>query len=128
MDADAEGVSSVERAKFMKTEVFSAQAPLSHLPSASSQEMSATLRTFDSFLSTLDVLSSPRLALLTVPRLATLIHRSALKKIGHAYGRVCDEVRKPKNKYEFATTLLGSQRPFGQMNVLWQVLGVQDVN
>ncbi|KAF8518194.1 oligomeric complex COG6 [Gautieria morchelliformis] len=99
---------------------------LSHIPAASSQEMSSALRRFDSFLSSLDVLSSPRLALLTVPRLATLIHRSALKKIAEAYGCICDQVRNPGNKYEFATTLLGSQRPFGQMNVLWQVLGVQD--
>lgn len=104
------------------------QMPLSHLPATSAQEMSTALRKFDSFLSTLDVLSSPRLTLLTVPRLATLIHRSTLKQIGIAYSRVCDEVRKSENKYEFATTLLGSQRPFGQMNVLWQVLGVQDFN
>lgn len=102
------------------------QTPLSHLPAASSQETSTALRNFDSFLSSLDVLSSPRLALLSVPRLATLIHRSALKQIGEAYGRICDEVRLSGNKYEFVTTLLGSQRPFGQMNVLWQVLGVQD--
>ncbi|KAF8583843.1 oligomeric complex COG6 [Ramaria rubella] len=98
---------------------------LSHLSITSSHEMSSALRKFDSFLSTLDVLSSPRLTLLTVPRLATLIHRSALKKIAETYNRICDEVRKPENKYEFATTLLGSQRPFGQMSVLWQVLGVQ---
>ena len=63
-----------------------------------------------------------------VPRLATLIHRSELKRIGTAYSRVCDEVRKSENKYEFAMTLLASQRPFGQMNVLWQVLGVQGFN
>lgn len=102
------------------------QTPLSHLPAATSQETSSALRKFDSFLSSLDVLSSPRLALLTVPRLATFIHRSALKKIGETYSHICNEVRNPGNKYEFATTLLGSQRPFGQMNVLWQVLGVQD--
>jgi hypothetical protein len=89
--------------------------------------VSSALRKFDSFLSTLDVLSSPSLVLLTVPRLATLIHRSALKRIGLAYNRICDEVKNPQNKYEFATTLLGSQRPFGQMNVLWQVFGVQDI-
>jgi len=35
-------------------------------------------------------------------------------------------VRDPENKYEFATTVLGSKRPFGQMSVLWQVLNVSD--
>ncbi|KIJ51335.1 hypothetical protein M422DRAFT_26752 [Sphaerobolus stellatus SS14] len=100
--------------------------PLAHHSPASSQYLASALRLFDAFLSSLDVLSSPRLSLLTVPRLATLIHRSALKRLGQAYGRICEEVKAPKNKYEFASTLLGSQRPFGQMNVLWQVLGVQD--
>ncbi|KAF8526040.1 oligomeric complex COG6 [Hysterangium stoloniferum] len=109
------------------TDKGSESTPLSHLPESSSPEVSNALRKFDSFLSTLDVLSSPSLMLLTVPRLATLIHRLALKRIGLAYGRICDEVKNPQNKYEFATTLLGSQRPFGQMNVLWQVLGVHDI-
>ena len=38
---------------------------------------------------------------------------------------VCDAVREPKNRYEFASTLLGGQRPFGQMGVLWQVWGIE---
>ena len=41
-----------------------------------------------------------------------------------AYGKVCDAVRKSQNRYEFAGTLLGSRRPFGEMRVLWQVLGI----
>ena len=32
------------------------------------------------------------------------------------------EVRKPGNKYEAAETLLGSERPFGQVHSLWKVL------
>ncbi|KAG9013500.1 Golgi transport complex subunit 6 [Tulasnella sp. 427] len=98
--------------------------PLSRLPSASSQALTAALTQFDSFLSTLDPSSSPRLALLSVPRLASSIHTDALHQIGRVYGRICDQVRKPENKYEFAGTLLGSRRPFGDMRVLWQILGV----
>ncbi|KAG8983873.1 Golgi transport complex subunit 6, partial [Tulasnella sp. 427] len=98
--------------------------PLSRLPSASSQALTAALTQFDSFLSTLDPSSSPRLALLSVPRLASSIHIDALHHIGRVYGRICDQVRKPENKYEFAGTLLGSRRPFGDMRVLWQILGV----
>lgn len=63
---------------------------------------------------------------MSVPRLASSIHSDAVQKIGLAYGRVCDAVRKPDNKYEFAGTLLGSRRPFGDMRVLWQVLGVDE--
>ncbi|GJJ08446.1 hypothetical protein Clacol_002664 [Clathrus columnatus] len=91
------------------------------------QEVTAALRAFDSFLSKLDVISSPRLELLAVPRLATLIHRTALKELGDYYGSLCAMIKDPKNKYEFASTLLGSQRPFGQMDVLWQVMGVEDL-
>ncbi|KAG8913144.1 Golgi transport complex subunit 6 [Tulasnella sp. 417] len=101
-----------------------ADTPLSRLPSASSQALTAALTQFDSFLSTLDPSSSPRLSLLSVPRLASSIHTDALHQIGRVYGRICDEVKKPENKYEFAGTLLGSRRPFGDMRVLWQILGV----
>ncbi|KAG9015159.1 Golgi transport complex subunit 6 [Tulasnella sp. JGI-2019a] len=102
--------------------------PLSRLPNASSQAVSTALTQFDTFLSNLDVSSSPRLSLMSVPRLASSIHGDAIKRIGVAYGRVCDAVRKPENKYEFAGTLLGSRRPFGDMRVLWQVLGVDEVD
>ena len=102
------------------------QVPLSHLPSTGSQHISAALQGFDSFLSVLDVLTSPHLALLSQPRLATLIHRAALERVATAYDRVCEAVRDPKNKYEFSGTLLGSRRPFGQMEVLFQILGLGD--
>lgn len=102
------------------------EGPLSHEPTASSQAVTAALKEFDTFLSTLDVHSSPRLALLSVPSVASRIHRGSLARIGRAYGRLCDAVREPANKYEFASTLLGSRRPFGQMAVLWQVLGISE--
>jgi len=101
-----------------------ADTPLSRLPTASTQSITQALSTFDTFLSSLDVLTSPRLSLISTPTLASRIHRTALQRIGKAYGKVADAVRDPKNKYEFATTMLGAKRPFGQMNVLWQVLGV----
>lgn len=40
--------------------------------------------------------------------------------------QVCDAVRNSENRYEFASTLLGSRRPFGDTRVLWQVLGVDE--
>ncbi|KAG8970571.1 Golgi transport complex subunit 6 [Tulasnella sp. 419] len=102
--------------------------PLSREPVASSQAVTAALGLFDTFLSQLDVVSSPRLLLLSVPRLSTMVHRKALHSVALEYGRVCDAVRKPENKYEFSGTLLGSRRPFGEMRVLWQVLGIDEEN
>lgn len=98
---------------------------MSRLPEATPPEITVALRAFDTFLSELDVVSSPRLVLLTVPRLAALVHRSALEKLGNYYAKLCETIKDPRNKYEFASTLLGSQRPFGQMGVLWQVMGVE---
>ena len=99
--------------------------PLSHVPSASPQSITTALRSFDRFLSTLDVATSPRLALLSVGHVAQRVHRGALARVARDYGSVCDAVREPKNRYEFASTLLGGQRPFGQMGVLWQVWGIE---
>lgn len=64
------------------------------------------MTTFTNFLSSLDVLTSPRLALLTSARLAEMIHRTALFRISEAYGEVCDRVLDKKEGYEFAETLL----------------------
>lgn len=78
------------------------------------------------FLSSLDVLASPRLGLIASPTISGRIHRDALRRIGRAYDTVAEAVRDSENKYEFATTVLGSKRPFGQMSVLWQILNVPD--
>ena len=40
---------------------------------------------------------------------------------------ICEEVKKPENKYEAASTLLGSERPFGQVHLLWQIFGLEEV-
>jgi hypothetical protein len=39
---------------------------------------------------------------------------------------ICEEVKKPENKYEAASTLLGSERPFGQVHLLWQTSGLEE--
>ena len=54
------------------------------------------------------------------------IHQAALKRLAETYERICDEVKKAENKYEAAATLLGSERPFGQVRLLWQIFGLQE--
>ena len=39
---------------------------------------------------------------------------------------ICEEVKKPENMYEAASTLLGSERPFGQVHLLWQIFGLEE--
>jgi hypothetical protein len=38
---------------------------------------------------------------------------------------ICAEVRKPENRYEAGATLLGSERPFGQVHLLWKIFGLE---
>jgi hypothetical protein len=38
---------------------------------------------------------------------------------------ICTEVKKSENKYEAAATLLGSERPFGQVHLLWKIFGLE---
>ena len=38
---------------------------------------------------------------------------------------ICAEVKKPENKYEAGATLLGSERPFGQVHLLWKIFGLE---
>ena len=69
---------------------------------------------------------SPRLASLSVRSLHTRVHQAALERLAQTYERVCEEVKRPENKYEAAATLLGSERPFGQVRLLWQIFGQQE--
>ena len=69
---------------------------------------------------------SERLAQLTTQSLHTRIHQGALERLAETYRRLCEEVRRPENRYEAAATLLGSERPFGQMHLLTQILGLND--
>ena len=46
--------------------------------------------------------------------------------MANTYQMICEEVKKPENKYEAASTLLGSERPFGQVHLLWQIFGLEE--
>lgn len=70
---------------------------------------------------------SQRLSQLTAQSLHTRIHQAGLARVADTYRRLCEEVRKPESRYEAAATLLGSERPFGQMHVLAQILGLEVV-
>ena len=87
--------------------------------------MQAALHRFSEWLSGLEVVHSPRLSLLTVQSLHARVHQAALRRLAETYERVCEEVKRPENKYEAAATLLGSERPFGQVRLLWQIFGLQ---
>ena len=39
---------------------------------------------------------------------------------------ICEKVKKPENKHEAASTLLRSERPFGQVHLLWQIFGLDE--
>ncbi|ORX35318.1 putative intra-golgi transport-related protein [Kockovaella imperatae] len=83
-----------------------ADTPLSRLPATSPKLLTQALTTFSTFLTQIDVLTSPRLALLGSAFLAEQIHHTALSKISEAYGELCDRVLDKKEGYEFAETLL----------------------
>ncbi|KAG6911409.1 hypothetical protein DXG01_016506 [Tephrocybe rancida] len=100
--------------------------PLSRIPSMQPAELQVALQNFSLWLSSPDVVQSPRLSHLTVQHLHTKIHQTALERMARAYGLVCEEVKKPVNKYEAASTLLGSERPFGQNHLLRQILGIDE--
>jgi len=102
------------------------QEPLSHIPSTSPSALQSALRKFSLWLSGCEVVQSPRLARLTVQRLHGQIHHAALERVAKSYGMICEEVKKGQNKYEAASTLLGSERPFGQVYLLWQIFGLHD--
>ncbi|KAI0029221.1 oligomeric complex COG6 [Vararia minispora EC-137] len=100
--------------------------PLSHLPAAEPAALSRALHTFATWLSYLEAVHSTRLAQLSLPELHARVHRAALRRLGLAYADLCEAVRNPANRYEAATTLLGSERPFGSMAALWQIFGMEE--
>ncbi|KAF8176766.1 oligomeric complex COG6-domain-containing protein [Pholiota molesta] len=100
--------------------------PLSRLPSTQPADLQRALQRFSVWLSGLDVVHSPRLSHLTVQKLHTQIHQGALVLLAKMYKVICEEVKKPANRYEAASTLLGSERPFGQVHLLWQIFGLED--
>ncbi|RDB22992.1 Conserved oligomeric Golgi complex subunit 6 [Hypsizygus marmoreus] len=98
--------------------------PLSRLPSMQPSELQSALRRFSDWLSGVEVVQSARLSQLAIQRLHTQIHHAALERMARAYQTICEEVKKPENKYEAASTLLGSERPFGQVHLLRQIFGL----
>jgi len=40
---------------------------------------------------------------------------------------ICEEVKKAESRCEAASTLLGSERPFRQAHLLWQIFGLEGV-
>ncbi|KAF9014960.1 oligomeric Golgi complex subunit 6 [Cyathus striatus] len=100
--------------------------PLSHIPNARPTELRAALHKFSGWLSGLEVVHSTRLSQLTAQKLHTEVHQTVLMQVVKAYELLCDEVKKPENKYEAASTLLGTERPFGQVHLLWQIFGLED--
>src|SRR4051812_13350295 len=89
-------------------------------------DLQRALRQFSIWLSGLEVVQSPRLAQLTVQKLHNKIHQDALIRLARAYRMICEEVKKPENRYEAASTLLGSERPFGQIHLLRQIFGLEE--
>lgn len=83
-----------------------AQTPLSRIPETSAKAITKALSTFTTFISSIDVLRSPRLNLLQSTRISERIHRTALSKISEAYAEISDRVLDKKEGYEFAETLL----------------------
>ncbi|KAJ8080656.1 Golgi transport complex subunit 6 [Marasmius tenuissimus] len=102
--------------------------PLSRVPATEPQQLQTGLKNFSRWLSSPDVVHPPRLSNLTVQRLHTKMHHAALGKMAKAYENICEQVRKKENRYEAASTLLGSERPFGQVGLLWQIFGLSEEN
>jgi conserved oligomeric Golgi complex subunit 6 len=99
---------------------------MSRISATEPEALQAGLHKFSIWLSDIGVVHSPRLARLTIQSFGAEVHHAALERLASSYQRLCEEVKKPSNKYEAAATLLGSERPFGQVRLLWQIFGLQD--
>ena len=69
---------------------------------------------------------SGRLSHLTLQRYHAKIHQAALERVARAYKSICEHVKSPENRYEAAATLLGSERPFGQVHLLYHIFGLEE--
>lgn len=77
------------------------------MPAASPTALSTALSQFHSYLQALDVLSSPRLSLMSSTAHARDIHHGALVRLARAYDRVWNAVAdKEASRYEFPMSLL----------------------
>jgi hypothetical protein len=111
---------------FLDLEFTMSQDVLSRHPSTESTRLQLSLQKFSLWLSRPELVHTPRLSGLAAQRLHTQILQAALGRLAQAYETVCVEVRRPENRYEAGSTLLGSERPFGQVHLLWQIFGLAD--
>ncbi|KIM47009.1 hypothetical protein M413DRAFT_63561 [Hebeloma cylindrosporum] len=118
---DAGLLAVAETCKYHKSD-----EPLSHIPSTQPAELQRALHHFSQWLSGPEVVHSPRLSQLTVQRMHVQIHQDALARLAKTYRTICEEVKRPENRYEAAATLLGSERPFGQVHLVWQIFGLEE--
>ena len=89
-------------------------------------DLQSTLRSFSAWLSSSEVLHSPRLSHLLMQKIHEMIHQEALRRVAKAYKSLCSQIRKPENRYGDASTLLGGERPFGRVDLLYQILGLEE--
>ena len=104
------------------------QTPLSRLPATEPEALAKALGKFSLWLSTPDVISSPRLFSLSSSLLAGHVHRGALRRLVHVYSALCEEVRaeSARGKYVAGSVVLGRERPFGQVELLRQIFGLEE--
>ncbi|KAH0826947.1 oligomeric complex COG6 [Lanmaoa asiatica] len=102
--------------------------PLSRLPATEPEALAKALGKFSLWLSTPDVISSPRLSPLFSSLLTGHVHRGALRRLVCAYSALCEEVRaeSARGKYVAGSVVLGRERPFGQVELLRQVFGLEE--
>jgi len=63
-----------------------------------------------------------------VQKIHEWVHQEALRRVAKAYESLCKQIRKPENRYEAASTLLGSERPFGRVDLLYQMFCLEEGN
>ena len=104
------------------------QTPLSRLPATEPEALAKALNKFSLWLSTPDVISSPRLFSLSSSLLAGHVHRGALRRLVRAYSALCEEVRteSARGRYVAGSVVLGRERPFGQVELLRQIFGLEE--
>ena len=91
-------------------------------------DLQRMLHNFSMWLSSSEVVRSPRLSHLSVQKIHEWVHQEALRRVAKAYESLCKQIRKPENRYEAASTLLGSERPFGRVDLLYQMFCLEEGN
>ena len=104
------------------------QTLLTRLPATEPEALGKALGIFSLWLSTPDVISSPRLCPLSSPLLSGRVHRGALRRLIRAYNALCEEAHaeSARGKYVAGSVVLGRERPFGQVALLRQICGLEE--